>query len=317
MFIPVTIMLFATAAGFLLRKVAVVRRCGDAVKYMVWFLLFALGLSAGMDDNIVNGFARVGMAAFVFALAGIAGAMLAAKAVYCLFFKNMDKKSDDGGAPVKGGLKGSLVIVSFFAAGLLAGVSGLLPADFPVGEISKWALYALLLFVGLGIGSDSRFSEIVKTVRPKLLLVPLATIVGTLSFSALAALLLGFSGTAAFMTVPDGLAVGGGFTYYSLSSVLITQLKTPVIGAAGAAWLGTVALLTNVFKEIAVLLGAPIMTKLAGPLAPVCVGGAASMDVLLPSITAASGKRWAFVAVLHGAIIDFSVPFFVSFFCTL
>lgn len=41
------------------------------------------------------------------------------------------------------------------------------------------------------------------------------------------------------------------------------------------------------------------------------------MDVLLPSITAASGKRWAFVAVLHGAIIDFSVPFFVSFFCTL
>ena len=98
---------------------------------------------------------------------------------------------------------------------------------------------------------------------------------------------------------------------------MITQLKTPVIGAAGAAWLGTVALLTNVFKEIAVLLGAPIMTKLAGPLAPVCVGGAASMDVLLPSITAASGKRWAFVAVLHGAIIDFSVPFFVSFFCTL
>lgn len=90
-----------------------------------------------------------------------------------------------------------------------------------------------------------------------------------------------------------------------------------MVGVAAAAWLGTVALLTNLFKEIAVLVGAPLMTRLAGPFAPICVGGAASMDVLLPSITSASGRQWAFVAVLHGAIIDFCVPFFVSFFCAV
>ena len=231
------------------------------------------------------------------------------------------------------GLKGSLVIVAFFAAGLTVGIMRVLPDGFPVGEVSRWALYALLLFVGLGVGSDSRFSEIVRTVRPKLLLVPLATIIGTLSFSALAAWLIalagldaqpvrlsvpdGLDGQPVRLTVPDGLAIGSGFTYYSLSSVLITQLKTPLVGAAAAAWLGTVALLTNVFKEIAVLVGAPLMARIAGPLAPICVGGAASMDVLLPSITSASGRQWAFVAVLHGAIVDFSVPFFVSFFCSL
>ena len=321
MFIPITIMLFAAVAGFLLRKVEAVHRCGGAIKYMVWFLLFVLGLSAGMNDDIVYGFAQVGLVAFIFAFFGTAGAMIAAWAVYRLFFKSRETEGSSGGERAKGGLKGSFVIIVFFAAGLAAGILKVFPETFPVGEVSKWALYLLLFFVGLSVGSGSRFSEIIRTVRPKLLLIPLATIVGTLSFSALAAWLIGLSGMAACVTgglsVPDGLAVGSGFTYYSLSSVLITQLKAPLVGAAAAAWLGTVALLTNLFKEIAVLVGAPLMTRLAGPFAPICVGGAASMDVLLPSITSASGRQWAFVAVLHGAVIDFCVPFFVSFFCAV
>ena len=321
MFVPITIMLIAAVAGFLLRKVEVVHRCGGAIKYMVWFLLFVLGLSAGMNDDIVYGFAQVGLVAFIFAFFGTAGAMIAAWAVYRLFFKSRETEGSSGGERAKGGLKGSFVIIVFFAAGLAAGILKVFPESFPVGEVSKWALYLLLFFVGLSVGSDSRFSEIIRTMRPKLLLIPLATIVGTLSFSALAAWLIGLSGMAACVTgglsVPDGLAVGSGFTYYSLSSVLITQLKVPLVGAAAAAWLGTVALLTNLFKEIAVLVGAPLMTRLAGPFAPICVGGAASMDVLLPSITSASGRQWAFVAVLHGAVIDFCVPFFVSFFCAV
>lgn len=321
MFVPITIMLIAAVAGFLLRKVEAVHRCGSAIKYMVWFLLFVLGLSAGMNDDIVYGFAQVGLVAFIFSFFGMAGAMIAAWAVYRLFFKSRETEGSSGGKRAKGGLKGSLVIIAFFAAGLAAGILKFFPESFPVGEVSKWALYLLLFFVGLSVGSDSRFSEIIRTMRPKLLLIPLATIVGTLSFSALAAWLIGLSGMAACVTgglsVPDGLAVGSGFTYYSLSSVLITQLKAPLVGAAAAAWLGTVALLTNLFKEIAVLVGAPLMTRLAGPFAPICVGGAASMDVLLPSITSASGRQWAFVAVLHGAVIDFCVPFFVSFLCSL
>ena len=321
MFVPITIMLIAAVAGFLLRKVEAVHRCGSAIKYMVWFLLFVLGLSAGMNDDIVYGFAQVGLVAFIFSFFGMAGAMIAAWAVYRLFFKSRETEGSSEGKRAEGGLKGSLVIIAFFAAGLAAGILKFFPESFPVGEVSKWALYLLLFFVGLSVGSDSRFSEIIRTMRPKLLLIPLATIVGTLSFSALAAWLIGLSGMAACVTgglsVPDGLAVGSGFTYYSLSSVLITQLKAPLVGAAAAAWLGTVALLTNLFKEIAVLVGAPLMTRLAGPFAPICVGGAASMDVLLPSITSASGRQWAFVAVLHGAVIDFCVPFFVSFFCAV
>lgn len=41
------------------------------------------------------------------------------------------------------------------------------------------------------------------------------------------------------------------------------------------------------------------------------------MDVLLPSITLYSGKDMIPVAIFHGILIDMSVPFFVSLFCSL
>ena len=174
MFVPITIMLIAAVAGFLLRKVEAVHRCGSAIKYMVWFLLFVLGLSAGMNDDIVYGFAQVGLVAFIFSFFGMAGAMIAAWAVYRLFFKSRETEGSSEGKRAKGGLKGSLVIIAFFSAGLAAGILKFFPESFPVGEVSKWALYLLLFFVGLSVGSDSRFSEIIRTVRPKLLLIPVA-----------------------------------------------------------------------------------------------------------------------------------------------
>lgn len=43
-----------------------------------------------------------------------------------------------------------------------------------------------------------------------------------------------------------------------------------------------------------------------------------SMTVLLlPSITRYSGKDMIPVAIFHGVLMDLSVPFFVSFFCSL
>ena len=54
------------------------------------------------------------------------------------------------------------------------------------------------------------------------------------------------------------MAVGSGFAYYSLSSILITQFKEPSIGLQLATELGTIALLTNIFREMMALLGTPI-----------------------------------------------------------
>ena len=207
-------------------------------------------------------------------------------------------------------MKGSLLVVGFFFLGCLLGWFGWLPAFIRENDLSVYVLYLLMFQVGLSIGSDKQLKQILRNIRPRLLCVPLATIVGTLSFTALASLLLSRWG------VFDCLAVGSGFAYYSLSSILITQLKEPSLGAQGAAELGTIALMTNIIRELFALLGAPLFMRYFGRLAPICAGGATTMDTTLPIITRYCGNEWVFVSLFHGFLVDFSVPFLVTFFCS-
>ena len=178
-------------------------------------------------------------------------------------------------------------------------------------DFTRYVLYLLMALVGISIGSDRQLNDILRSIRPRLLLVPLATIVGTLSFSALVSLFI------TRWSPFDCLAVGSGFAYYSLSSILITELKTPTLGEQLAAELGTIALIANIIREIFALLGAPLFVKWFGRLAPICAGGATTMDTTLPIITRCCGKDLVFVSIFHGILVDFSVPFFVSFFCSL
>ena len=206
-------------------------------------------------------------------------------------------------------MKGSLTVVAFFCAGCLMGVAN--DFQFDLHDLSMYVLYALMFQVGIGIGSNKKLKELVKSLRPKMLLVPMATIVGTLLFSAFASLLL------SQWSVFDCMAVGSGFAYYSLSSILITQFKEPSIGLQLATELGTIALLANIFREILTLLGAPLLAKYFGKLAPISVGGATTMDTTLPIITRYSGESFIIVSIFHGFCVDFSVPFLVTFFCSL
>lgn len=161
-------------------------------------------------------------------------------------------------------MKGSLIVVGFFALGCLLGWSGYLPGVVIENDITVYVLYLLMFQVGISIGSDKKLKEILSSIRPKLLLVPLATIIGTLSFSALISLALNK------WSVFDCLAVGSGFAYYSLSSILITELKEPTLGAQLAAELGTIALIANIIREIFALLGAPLFVRYFGRLSPIC-----------------------------------------------
>ena len=97
--------------------------------------------------------------------------------------------------------------------------------------------------------------------------------------------------------------------YYSLSSIFITEYK--------GAELGTIALLSNIVREMFTLLLSPLLVKVAGPLAPIAAGGVTSMDTTLPIIMDSSGKQYAVVSLFHGFVLEFSIPFIVTFWCTL
>ena len=134
----------------------------------------------------------------------------------------------------------------------------------------------------------------VKDIRFSSLLLPFFTIIGTLVFSAAASLLL------TSWNIYDCVAVGSGFAYYSLSSLLIVQLKEASAGIEIASQLGAIALLANIIREMLALFGAPLYASFFGKFAPVSVAGINSMDVCLPVISRYSGKNIVPVAIIHG-----------------
>lgn len=200
-------------------------------------------------------------------------------------------------------MKGSLVIVAFFILGIVCGVMHWMPDLSALGNVSFLTLCALLFCVGVTVGNNTAMLKTFRQLDPRLMLLPLMTIVGTLSATAVASLGLPHRG------LTDCLAIGSGFGYYSLSSIFITQYRGPE--------LGTVALLANIIREVFTLLGAPLLVRYFGPLSPISCGGATTMDTTLPIITRCSGQEFVILSLFHGFLVDFSVPFLVTFFCTL
>ena len=199
-------------------------------------------------------------------------------------------------------MRGSLIIVGFFLLGIGAGRWCGLPSDWPLADVSLVTLCALMACVGFSVGHDPDTLARFRALNPGLVLLPLCTIVGTLAGCAAASLLTPYS-------VAEGMAVGAGLGYYSLSSIFITEYK--------GAELGTIALLSNIMRELTALLCAPLLARYFGKLAPISVGGATTMDTTLPVITRYCGKELTAVSILHGFVTDFSVPFLVTFFCSI
>ncbi|MBR1474333.1 MAG: lysine exporter LysO family protein [Muribaculaceae bacterium] len=200
-------------------------------------------------------------------------------------------------------MKGSMTIVAFFVLGIVCGLFHLIPDGIDIGPWSYGALCALLFCVGISVGSDTQMLRRFRSLDPLLLLLPLMTIIGTLAGVTVVSLAM------PHRSLTECLAVGSGFAYYSLSSIFITQYKGPE--------LGTVALLANILREVITLLGAPLMVRWFGRLAPISAGGATTMDTTLPIITRCCGQDYVILSLFHGFCVDFSVPFLVTLFCTL
>jgi uncharacterized membrane protein YbjE (DUF340 family) len=200
-------------------------------------------------------------------------------------------------------MKGSLIIVGFFVLGALCGVYHLIPYDFTQSKLSFYALCALMFSVGVSVGNDPQTLRNFRSLNPRLIFLPVMTILGTLAGCAVVSLFL------SHRSVTDCMAVGAGFGYYSLSSIFITEYKGPE--------LGTIALLSNITREIITLLFAPLLVRWFGNLAPISAGGATTMDTTLPIITRYSDQSFVVVSIFHGFVVDFSVPFLVTLFCSI
>lgn len=193
---------------------------------------------------------------------------------------------------------GSIIIVLFFSTGVFAGMNGLSLSFFQIADPSIYALYLLMFLVGIGIGSDSNVWNVLKKMNLKILIVPLIIIAGTISGTFICSFFL------KDIDALDSMAIGSGFGYYSLSSIIISKMRNET--------LGVIALLSNITREIFTLLATPFLVKYFGKLAPIASGGATSMDTTLPIIAKYSGKEYAVISVFSGVVLTILVPFIIT-----
>lgn len=116
-------------------------------------------------------------------------------------------------------MKGSLIIIGFFILGTLCGFFHLIPFDISKSNISFYALCALMFSVGLSVGHDPQTLKNFRSLNPRLIFLPVATILGTVSAAALVSLIL------PHRSAPDCMAVGAGFGYYSFPVFLLRSIR--------------------------------------------------------------------------------------------
>lgn len=196
-------------------------------------------------------------------------------------------------------MRDTVFILIAFAVGILLGFYVDIPFD--IAALPTFILCAILFFVGMSVGSDSKTIQAIINLRVELLLLPVMSIIGSLIGTLVASLFL------TQMGLFEGLAIGSGLGYYSASSV--------IIGNALGASLAAAALFSNVTREVSTLIIAPFVAKYCGPLATICCGGANTSDVVLPVIMRNCGEEYAVPCIYNGVACTFSVPFLVSFFC--
>ena len=90
MFTVIGIMLLGTGLGYLFRRIEVLQHLNPLIMMAICALLFVLGLAIGANEMIIKNLTTLGLQAFVLALAGTSGSILAGWGVYHFFFKEKE-----------------------------------------------------------------------------------------------------------------------------------------------------------------------------------------------------------------------------------
>lgn len=276
----------------------------------IWLMLFIIGIEVGSNKVLVDSLGQLGAEALLLTVLTTLCCCIASLVLWRRVQPKEDKQSKrvERSGTRRFTLRGlwitmqeSIVIFVCFSGGCVLGYLG---ADaYLPSRASFYCLCLLLICVGLSVGQNEELRNNFRHIKKGYILMPIITIIGTWIGALFTAMLL------TSRSISEWLAVSSGFGYYSLSSMLITEVK--------GIELGTVALMYNVMREITALLLAPMLLRMFGPLAPISIGGATTADTTLPTISRVSGAQFVPVAIFHGLVVDLSVPVLVPFFCAL
>lgn len=289
-------MLCGAALGWVVRNKSLPRhQISRGVSVVICILMAMIGIEIGSSESVLAILGTILSDALLLTFGALAGTIILAWAVNRWVVKATVSENDS--EQVSNTHTFSYLIVGVFIMGALAGYYRVIPSQ--AVEYSMWVLYLLMALVGFSIGSDANTLRALGRQPWQVVFVPITTIVGTLIGVVAISPLVG-------LNIWDQLAVGSGFGYYSLSSVLLSELRNAEIGA--------IALIVNVMRELVTVIAAPYLVRIFSPVALICSGGATTIDVTLPVIVNNCGGTFVGMAIFHGVVVDMSVPLLVSLF---
>jgi len=155
----------------------------------------------------------------------------------------------------------------------------------------------LLLAVGLQLGAGGEMTAGIREAGAAVLPLALCVATGSIAGAVCAGYLL-----PGRHSPGDLAALGAGFGWYSLSGIMLTELR--------GVELGTLAFLANLTREMIAVMAAPYLAGL-GPWAPVAAAGATAMDSTLPVIARVTHGRGVLLALGCGMLLSALVPLLV------
>jgi len=292
--------------GFWLEKENIFVKFADLItKVGLVILLLAMGASLGSNDQIVLQLGEIGLQAFVFAAVSIIFSLLAV-IIFVRFFNlnnlllSADPETESEFEDQSADNTMTVLIFGSVVTGILAGyflLSGVGQAW--LDPLTNYSLAVLLFGVGIDIGASREVLADLKLMGWKLLVIPVLIALGSLVGAVISGYLFGFA-------AGESAAVGAGFGWYSLSGVLISKLHS--------AELGSLAFLSNVFRELLTVMILPLVVRYFGSLAAVAPGGATTMDVTLPLVKESGGEAVVIPAFVSGAVLSTLVQILVPLF---
>ncbi|MCM1029523.1 MAG: lysine exporter LysO family protein [Pseudoflavonifractor sp.] len=285
--------------------------------YVVWVMLAAFGFRLGTDPTIMDSLPSLGLQALILGVGCALSSGLAMSVVARHISTGDDNTLTDPGKRGEGSgspLLNSAITLAFFAGGMVAGRLGLLP----IGQESaqEWAgllLQILIALVGLSTGSNPELTSIFRHPGASFraaLVTPIVALAATLAAGALMGLL--------FPTGPaDSALAVSGMGYYSLSSMIISDLRAEAIGGPAAMTVAAIALMSNIVREIFSLLILPLVGSRLGLYGATAMTGVTSIDVTLPTLVSVFGAPAVAASLINGIILEVSTPFTVMALCCL
>lgn len=292
--------------------------------FCVSLLVFIMGIKMGSNEEVIDNLGTIGVQSVIITLILWTCAMLSVTLLRKVLGMNkfgltkaqqleletqvQEAQAAGSSAEEEKQSSGNLMtilIIIFVILGLAVGYLVVRPyvADKETfetisGNIMTVGLCLMMWSVGFDMGLEGTVVSYLKQAGFRVLLFPVAVILGTTVAGVIISVIFGE------LSVAEALAISYGFGWYTFAPISIAN--------AGFVMASAIAFLSNVIRELGGIVLVPILAKRAGYIEVATLPGVASMDVCLPIVERATRQD----IIVYSFVIGFSegtlVPLLVN-----